>query len=454
MSRRKTWQIYLLSPTSKKIKIKKIEGDARYANTFETKVNFLPHTLLAELRNGMDPFNMYIKIYDDSISYKWFTDAMIIQIENILDVFVLNDTKVHGKAVIVDYLVPDGRVARVFMPENGFPRVSEEFQRILKTGWGGILAKRDYPDAVKWLTAHNSLLGLLGECNPMIYGVQHKNPNFSEDERVALNNSWGVSDKPSFIRLLSSCMNGSTVDKWRSATKMTNGKLQRLVDQIEEKGGEICLWAHDYQRVIALAPLGYVCDWLTFDESVQWGVVAGQKLQPLFGNWHDFTSAYLLGICYFMDKDPYTPEFAVHTRKKIFRNRRNLAENPWAIPWDTPMKCVWTSRAPVVNEEGAKLPEGFRMLSGLHEADITGLADKFQGLLNKLISYIEEGGHTVEEIEVIMHCVIHEAISLEKTCPRDIAAIARSSFYATAARIFKHFRTGINAKALLALHES
>jgi hypothetical protein len=202
-----------------------------------------------------------------------------------------------------------------------------------------------------------------------------------------------------------------------------------------------------------LAALGYNAQWLTFDESVQWGVVAGRKLQPLFGNWYDCISASLLGLSYFLDVAPDDPLLCLSKRKKIFRDRHQLPENPWEIPWDTPLICTWTSRAPLVNTEGAKLPKGFKMLDELHEAKLINLVSIFQDPLDNLVSYIEEGGHTVEEIEVILHCAIQEAIVLEKTCSRTQAAIARSSVKTSIPRILKHFKTGINVKAIFALHE-
>jgi hypothetical protein len=132
-------------------------------------------------------------------------------------------------------------------------------------------------------------------------------------------------------------------------------------------------------------------------------------------------------------------------RLEIFLNRHQLYEDPWAIPWDTPLACVWQSRKPPINEEKAKLPEGFRMLGELHPS----LAP-----LDKLISFIEEGGHTVEEIEVILHCAISEVLAIEKTSSHEQAALAKSAFCDEAARILGHFKTGISVQDTLALHES
>jgi hypothetical protein len=420
-------------------------------------VNLLPGKLLLDIRGGRESLGLnFVAVYEDYIVFHYYFEGKEILASNVLDIFYVSDLENFGPSIIIEYTnEQNGQLNLNPLPEKTFPGVVKAFQNLLNDGWGNILAKRTYPDTVKWLTAHNAMLTIIAYGNHMIYGYKHPHPDFAQMQSEALEGTWGVTDKASYIQYLSGCMNGcSTVDKWRNRGKVRHPRLRGLVEKIEGKGGEICLWAHDYQRVIIMATLGYSAQWLTFDEAVQWGVVAGRKLQYLFDNWQDFIDAYLLGLCYFYDVNPASPELVIEKRKRIFRNRHQLAENPWEISWDTPLACTWTSRAPFVNTEGAKLPKSFKMLEELQDGNHTNLIAVFLNPLEKLVAYIEEGGHSVEEIEVMVHCAIHEAIGLERICSRVQAAMARRSFNDTVARILKHFKIGINAKALLAIHES
>ncbi|MDR1642418.1 MAG: DUF1266 domain-containing protein [Clostridiales bacterium] len=417
----------------------------------------MPSKLLLDIRGGRESLGLdFVAVYEDYIVSHLYFQSKEILASNVLDIYFAEYLADYGPSIIIEHSnAENGQLTLTPLPERTFPGVANAFQNLLKDGWGNILAKRAYPDTVKWLTAHNAMFAMLACGNHMIYGFRYPHPDFSQMQRKALGKTWGMTDKASCIQYLSGCMNGSsTVDKWRNGGKVRHRKLKGLVEKIDATGGERCLWAHDYQRVIIMAALGYSAEWLTFDEAVQWGVVAGRKLQSLFESWLEFIDAYLPGLCYFYDIDPTARALLIEQRLSIFNDRHQLNENPWELSWNTPLECTWTSRAPFLNPEGAKLPKRFKMLNELKDGNHSNLISVFLTPLEKLVAYIEEGGHSVEEIEVMAHCVIHEAISLERICSRVQADIARRSFNDTVARILKHFQTGINANDLLALHES
>ncbi|MDR1451444.1 MAG: DUF1266 domain-containing protein [Helicobacteraceae bacterium] len=62
-----------------------------------------------------------------------------------------------------------------------------------------------------------------------------------------------------------------------------------------DEGGERCMWAWDLRRLIYLSAMGYVTDFLSWDEAMEWRLQAGQKLQGIFSGWDSFMRSYLFG---------------------------------------------------------------------------------------------------------------------------------------------------------------
>jgi hypothetical protein len=147
-----------------------------------------------------------VTIYDDSIVVDLYKNAATFLGSNIIDMYVTDHA--GEQAVIIEQSLPDGRVMGSHLPDKMFPGLVKAIQGLLKDGWGNILAKRAYPDTVKWLTAHNGILMVIYNGNPMIYGSRYPHPAFAKAQRKTLNESWGVTDRPSYIQYMSNCMNG------------------------------------------------------------------------------------------------------------------------------------------------------------------------------------------------------------------------------------------------------
>jgi hypothetical protein len=123
-------------------------------------------------------------VHAESIELTYPSETLTMHLEDILDVHIVNKFRNQGKTAIIVYLTPSRAAHYEALQDVIFPGAAMEMERLLNMGWGNILAKRAYPDAVKWLTAHNAILAVQACYNPLIYGLQHKNEYFANARPV------------------------------------------------------------------------------------------------------------------------------------------------------------------------------------------------------------------------------------------------------------------------------
>jgi hypothetical protein len=294
--------------------------------------------------------------------------------------------------------------------------------------------------------------------NPFLYGCGIKGPEYRDLERKTLFNSWGLTGKPGLVRLLSSSLNGLTLERLKTWLRSGKPGLKARSAFYEIEGKEErCLRAHDLQRAIIMSSLGFICDWLTFEEALSWSLVAGRKLQGLFSSWDEFMNHFLAGLGFFLAIDENGDSETVSLRKKTYARRHKFLDDPWALPWDTPLVRTWKSEAAPVNPQGSKLPEGFVRVPELLEGYPPVVADKFQKPLAQLAHFIEKGNRSVEEVEVVLHCVLHKALKLETSCAQrapKLAKLAMNSFCGAAERIVHHYKIPLSVNAVRDLHSA
>lgn len=108
-------------------------------------------------------------------------------------------------------------------------------------------------------------------------------------------------------RMLPKLMNGRSTAQWEEFAadpEALDADARALYDEITRAGGERCFRAWDWQRLSFISSLGYLCEWLSYEESLSWCLRAGQKLQALFRSWDQFMRCYLLGYCFWAREDP------------------------------------------------------------------------------------------------------------------------------------------------------
>jgi hypothetical protein len=88
------------------------------------------------------------------------------------------------------------------------------------------------------------------------------------------------------------------------------------------------------QRLINLAALGYLCNYLTWENALDRCLEAGRKLQTLYGSWDEFVDCYLLGHCYWAGENPDDEDGEGFMRRQIYDYYKKLKSNPWQIPWN------------------------------------------------------------------------------------------------------------------------
>jgi hypothetical protein len=384
----------------------------------------------------------------------WFASDLL-PINRILDIYIQeqNESEICRKTIIQAF-EENGEPFSYSLDEREFPSLAANMTKAINNGYADIIAKKGYSDSEKWIVASCADLATAAGRNPFILAGAYKRPEYTTFERKVLHSAWGLDGTPSLLRLLSKHLSGNTLNKLKRLNRSPSSspRLRSVAKKMSGKE-ELCIWAHELERVISMAGFGYICDWLTLEESYSWSIVAGRRLQALFNSWDEFMEHFLLGLCFFLESEDH---YVLHMRIDAWRRRKEYLSDPWRIPWDTPLVRTWKSKADPVNLQGSKLPDGFIYLPELRESDFSGISDRFQQPLEELSSFIEEGSRSVEEVEAVLHCALHKAIKLkERLAKKDpkLAEIAARSFDSTAKRILDQFNAPLSVEAARGSHK-
>lgn len=383
-------------------------------------------------------------------------------LDDIFDVYVKEPVVdgVDSRTTVIEFYI-EGKPNFFELGDDTFPGLSDKMERVLKNEWAHLLKKRDYPKTVKWFTACCAVVEISSEQNPYIFGGRYKDAETINAQREELLASWNFDNAFALKRMLPKLMNGRSVSQWRNvadASDSPDADARALFEEIKRAGGERCFWAWDFHRLIHISSLGYVCDWLSYEEALSWCLQAGLKLQKLFGGWDEFMRCYLLGYCFWAEEDPDDGDSETAARRRIYEHYKKLHASPWSVAWNLPLKREWGDSSAAVNETHTKLPADFSFLTEMYADRYYPdfLVDKLRDLLKEIVCFIEEGGHTIQEIQVILDCVIQKVNELQDEFEdhgSEIETVAGDSIGTTVAKILNYFGADIDIETAVRMRE-
>ena len=273
----------------------------------------------------------YIAVSDNAVFIELDGEKDHILLEDIFDIYIKEPIveDVTSRTTVIEFY-EEGDTNWYELEDETFPSLAEKMSSLLQTNWRHFEDKRKYPDTVKWFLACQAILSIAGEQNPGIFGGAYRNPDTAAAQREVLFDSWGFNKKEDFMAMLPKLYDGRSARQYE-----TDPNSNR--DRLNNKG----IWAWDLQRLIALCGLGYICDYISYEDSLDWCLKAGQKLQNIYSSWDDFFESYLLGYCYWSGDDLSDDDSEAYMRKGIYEFYKNRPDSPWNIPWNHPLKKEW-----------------------------------------------------------------------------------------------------------------
>ena len=287
----------------------------------------------------------YIVVSSDAILIELDGETDHIRLEDIFDIYIKEPIveDVTSTTTVLEFY-EQGESTLYELEDETFPGLSARMDALLRTSWQHFEDKRTYPDTVKWFLACQAVTSIVGGQNPAIFGGAYRNPDTAAAQREALFESWDFNKKEDFLSTLPTLYDGSMMREYEADLRDKTGLDEdtlALVEQIDATCGRMGIWAWDLQQLIALCGLGYVGDYIGYEEALDWCLKAGQKLQSMYGSWDSFFESYLLGYCYWSEEDIDDEESEAYIRKGIYQFYQNRADSPWRISWNHPLTKEW-----------------------------------------------------------------------------------------------------------------
>jgi len=286
----------------------------------------------------------YIAVYADGIHVMIDGDEFH-SLEDIFDIYIKEPVieGVECRQTVIEFHEKETACYYV-LEDSVFPGLSDQMEQVLENNWSHIAQKHDYPETVKWFNACCAVIHIVSGLNPHIFGGTYKTQEIVAEQRKGLQISWGFNNKDDLMNMLPQLFDGRAVMQYREqvANHASLSPSERMLfRQIANQGGERCLWAWDLQRLIFLCALGYISDYISWEDALDWSLKAAKKLQPLFRDWDDFMNCYLLGYCYWSGDNLNDKESHAAERKRVYEYYKKLPNNPWMTTWNLPLKCEW-----------------------------------------------------------------------------------------------------------------
>jgi hypothetical protein len=196
-------------------------------------------------RRFMKKLRSYAALYEDAVEIELDGVRDLYTRHDVSDIFV-KEPLVEGidsRTVVVEF-AEEGEQNWYELEESTFPEIASKIEMALEREWAFIADRRNYPDAVRWLTACCAVVSISGEENPFIFGGTYREPENAAAQREVLYDSWGFNNRQELLAMLPLLLDGRAVKQYREA-----GMRQAA---IKREGGERCLWAWDLQRCILL----------------------------------------------------------------------------------------------------------------------------------------------------------------------------------------------------------
>jgi|GEM_PF-543533 Protein of unknown function (DUF1266). len=296
-------------------------------------------------REGFRKQRSYIAVSDNAVFIELDGEKDHILLEDIFDIYIKEPIveDVTSRTTVIEFY-EEGDTNWYELEDETFPGLAEKMASLLQANWRHFEDKRKYPDTVKWFLACQAVLSIAGEQNPAIFGGAYRNPDTAAAQREVLFDSWGFNKKEDFMAMLPKLYEGRSMAQYEEDRKNKNSLDSdelALIEEIERRCANKGIWAWDLQRLIILCGLGYICDYISYEDSLDWCLKTGQKLQNIYSSWDDFFESYLLGYCYWSGDDLDDEDSEAHMRKGIYEFYKNRPDNPWNISWNHPLKKEW-----------------------------------------------------------------------------------------------------------------
>jgi len=274
----------------------------------------------------------HIAVYADRIEINAHGKCDVYRRDTINDIFIIEPVveNIDCRTTAVDHL-ENGVMYRYELDDDIFPGLCQKMERVLDNEWSDVKEKYNYPETIKWFVACCSVHHLVNEKNPYIYGGEHKVPERVKCQRDSLRKWWDFKNRDDLLDMLRLLLDGRTMMQYKDSEENS-----ALILNMER-----CFWAWDLQRMVLLGAEGYASEYLSWEESLDWSLIAGQKLQGLFQTWDDFMVNYLRGYSVWAEEDLDDEDTDAYERKHVYEHYKQMPRNPWSIPWDLPLTKEW-----------------------------------------------------------------------------------------------------------------
>jgi hypothetical protein len=295
---------------------------------------------------GLITGKSHLAFYENGIAIDELGDHIEILKRNITTVYysapMVND---YGcLAVEIDHY-DEGAIDTYTLGDAIWEGVFARVDRLLDCEWYEFRKpKLELPDRVKWFNAVNAVIALSSERDPDLFGGDVKSPDVAMVSREILSKYWRVNVRQDLPDRFTELYEGNpskdareimgTIRNERGNPNNRDEGLRRYLEWMQSE--YVVAW--DMGRIIWIASLGYLGDYLSYDEAIAHCVMAGKKMQSLFNSWDEMFHHYIHGYIYWSGDDPVDEESEAHQRIAIYHWLKTMPNSPYRISWDTELE--------------------------------------------------------------------------------------------------------------------
>ncbi len=267
----------------------------------------------------------YFALYTDGVVIRTPQNEEFYPVANVLDFCCVYSTASEyendNNYVYMSYYNKDG-VEKTYSLNTGvYTDLDTKILEVLQKGWGNIKLVDD--PTLRWIIAIPSIMKLDSEMNGLVYGSQFRNERMKKMGLNMLGGGWSVHSKDNLILAFR-----SLYDEYESLTRIDDKHYRAA-----------CAW--DLLRLVHISSYGYLCDYITYEESLDWSLKSAQKIQQIFESWDDFMEYYLLGCSDWEGVPLNDPSGLANHRLKIYEEAKLSKFSPWSVDWNTTLRKSW-----------------------------------------------------------------------------------------------------------------
>jgi hypothetical protein len=283
----------------------------------------------------------YIAVYEDYMYIELAGEKDYIDLESIFNIYIKEPVtkEVTNRTTVVEFY-DEGENNYYELEDITFDGLAEKMEHLIANQWRQFSEKKKAPGAVKWFNACCALVYLSNAQDPELFGGAVKNPETAQTTREELYQSWRFKNSNDFRRMLPELLEGRSVKQYVKALEdfdAMDKSTRQLLSTIRQTCGTKSIWAWDLCRLILLCSLGYVADYISYDDALEWCGKAGDKLQHIYTDWDSMVESYLYGYCFWSEEDLSDPSTEAGERASIYQTLKGTPGNPFAIDWRTPL---------------------------------------------------------------------------------------------------------------------